>query len=93
MPSITKSRQWMLDTLDDSDLVVQDIIIDHSRWSVIHRLTFKYEGKLYQTTYSRGATEYQDESPWEYEDEIISYEVQEALIPGYRKVPEPMRRI
>lgn len=41
------------------------------RWSVDHWGVFAHEGKFYRTTYSVGATEQQDESPYEYEDDMI----------------------
>lgn len=53
------------------DTTVQDTITDHSRWSVGHERIFKHEGKLYRTWYSVGATENQDESPYEYADNEI----------------------
>lgn len=50
---------------------VYDRIVGHSRWSVRHERVFAYEGKFFLTTYSRGATEAQEESPYEYEAEQI----------------------
>ena len=48
-------------------------ICDHTRWSVHYRLIFRIpdqpEGEAYEVYYSVGATESQDESPWEYGDE------------------------
>jgi len=58
-------------TWGDDDAVVYDNIIDHGRWSVTHEMVFKHEGKFYMTTYRVGATESQDESPYEYEDDMI----------------------
>jgi len=55
---------------------ILDEIIDTSRWSIHHRIIFEHEGKFYETYYSEGATEMQDESPWEYEDEVECYEVE-----------------
>lgn len=56
--------------------VVHDQMIDKSRWSIIHELVFKYHGKFYATTYRYGATESQDERPFEYDpDEIECKEV------------------
>lgn len=52
--------------------VIKDEITSHSRWSVGHVMIFKVlaTGKYYSTYYSVGATEYQDEGPYEYgEDE------------------------
>lgn len=36
---------------------------------------FSWNGKTYKTYYSVGATEYQDESPWEYEEGVECIEV------------------
>jgi hypothetical protein len=56
--------------------VVEDDIIDTSRWSIIYSLVFKHDGKFYATSYSVGATEQQDESPFEYSpDEVECKEV------------------
>ncbi len=38
---------------------------------------FEYEGKLYETEYSQGLTEYQEESPWENESKVECVEVEE----------------
>jgi hypothetical protein len=51
--------------------IIEDTIIENSRWSILHRLIYKYDGKFYQTSYSVGATENQDEQPFEYDDDII----------------------
>ena len=40
-------------------------------WSVHHEMVFKYEGMFYRTHYSVGATETQDESPYEYDEDMI----------------------
>ena len=55
---------------------IVDKIIDTTRWSVVHEIVFEDNGKFYQTTYSEGATEMQDERPWEYDDEITCTEVE-----------------
>lgn len=61
---------------DDGGTTMYDRIVDHSRWSVIHEQVFEFEGHYYLTSYSVGATESQDESPYEYEkDEIPCTEV------------------
>ncbi len=53
-----------------------DTIVETSRWSEFHEIVFAHDGKFYQTGYSQGLTEMQDESPWEYEDEIDCDEVE-----------------
>lgn len=51
----------------------EDTITDTGRWSIHHLLTFKEKesGKYYQVAYSRGATESQDERPFEDDDDEI----------------------
>lgn len=56
--------------------LIEDDIIDTTRWSIVHEIVFEDKGKFYMTTYSEGATEYQDERPWEYEDEVKCTEVE-----------------
>ena len=51
--------------------IMSNPIVDTSRWSTIYDLVFKFEGNFYQTSYSVGATEYQDESPFDYENDEI----------------------
>ena len=58
----------------DGDLddwaTIETKIVDHSRWSVISEGIFEHipSGKFYSLSWSVGATESQDESPFEYED-------------------------
>lgn len=46
---------------------VDSEIVDHSRWSVYHRQVFQVGDNFYVANYSVGATEMQDESPFEYD--------------------------
>lgn len=48
-------------------------LIDSSRWSLFYEQIIQdtFTGKFYLTTYSEGATEVQDEEPYEYEDDEI----------------------
>ncbi len=41
------------------DNAVEDKIIAHQRWSVIHQVVFPFAGKFYRGTHSVGATEHQ----------------------------------
>lgn len=71
-------KQIMWDDAEDYE-VLEDEITDTSRWSVHHYMVFKElsSGKCYGVGYSRGATECQDEQPFEYEgDEITCEEVE-----------------
>ena len=45
--------------------VVERKIVDHRRWSVQSRLVVEKDGRFYASTYFKGATEQQDESPYE----------------------------
>lgn len=61
---------------DQGGETVECTIMGTSRWSIQYRRVFKHEGKFYGTFFSRGATESQDESPYEYDgDEIECPEV------------------
>ena len=54
---------------------VQKEVTDTSRWSIMYEQVFSVtknnETKYYKTGWSEGATESQDESPYEYEDDMI----------------------
>jgi hypothetical protein len=62
------SRDFLADMDGET---IEDEIIGHGRWTVHHRRVFSHEGKFYVTTYSVGATESQDERPYEYDSEEI----------------------
>jgi hypothetical protein len=66
----------MKNELDLPYAAILDEIEDTSRWSVHHRIIFAYQGRFYETYYSVGATEMQDERPWEYDDEVECVEVE-----------------
>lgn len=53
--------------------------VDNSRWSQIYEQVIQdtETGKFYRTNYSIGSTEMQDESPYEYDADMI--EVQEVV--------------
>lgn len=76
MSKKTFSKDYLKNELDLPYSAIFDEIIDNGRWSIIHRCIFQDHGKFYETSYSVGATECQDESPWEYEDNIESTEVE-----------------
>jgi hypothetical protein len=82
------SKEVALAVLDDDKSageVVLDEQIGTSRWSVIHRLIIRVDGKLYGGTYRRGATESQEESPWEYtEPNFVEVEAYEKTVTDYR---------
>jgi hypothetical protein len=75
--------------LDLPDSAITDEIVGKRRWTITHKITFAYEGKYYQALYSEGATEMQDEGPWEYEPEVECTEVQQ--VERVVKVWEPIK--
>lgn len=58
--------------------IIEDEIFETSRWSEHHRVVFKYGDKHYRTAYSQGLTEYQDETPFEYQETIEATEVHQV---------------
>jgi len=59
------------DEKGDEYKTILNEINDTSRWSIHHKHIFSFKGKYYITYYSVGATEQQDESPYEYDDDMI----------------------
>lgn len=71
--------------------VVHSELIDTTRWSLVHERVYKDldTGKYWETTYRTGATECQEERPYEYDgDEIEFIEVvpHETITIKYRAV-------
>ena len=64
------SKQFLSDTNGDENDVINEIS-DTSRWAVQYDRVFKFDGKFYAAPYQVGATEQQDESAYEYDDEEI----------------------
>jgi hypothetical protein len=70
--------------------VLEDVIVDHTRWSVLHRLTFRLDdqpiGEAWRVRYSVPATESQDEPE---PDEYIATLVRavEKTVTVYEPVP------
>lgn len=57
--------------------IVLNQLDGNSRWSLEYRLVFKHGDKFWETSYRTGATEQQDESPWEYDSaEIECWQVE-----------------
>jgi hypothetical protein len=63
----------------EEGVVISDNIVDNDRWTIQHEIIFKYDNKFYRTWYQVGATEIQDEDPWEWDKEIECFEVQPVL--------------
>lgn len=88
MAVIKFSKDYLKDELDlPYENTIVNNIIDTGRWSIYHEIVFADKGKFYMTTYSEGATECQDERPWEYEDEIECTEVELREVKVKKWVP------
>lgn len=82
------TRDYLVKKLDLPYTALEDNIIDNSRWSIIHEIVFQdLDGKFYQTTYSVGATECQDERPWEYKSVVECTEVAKKEVMVEQWVP------
>lgn len=82
---------YLKNTLDlpDSEYAISDKIIDSDRWNIKHELLFicPEDGKVYQTFYRVGATEMQDEGPWEYDEVVEATEMELAAVIEKKYVP------
>ncbi|MDD4779099.1 MAG: hypothetical protein PHT02_00650 [Tissierellia bacterium] len=78
MNKIKFSKEFLRNELDLPYGAIEDNITDTSRWSIHHTIIFEHEGKYYRTHYSEGATEMQDERPWEYDNEVECTEVHQV---------------
>ena len=89
----TFSKDFLVDQLglpyDNDSIIMEDKIVDQTRWSIIHSLVFKHDdGKFYRVSYSEGATECQYERPWEYEENVngVEVELKEVLVEKWVEV-------
>ena len=88
-------KQFLLDVLDagvgSDGGPVEDMLVGNSRWSLHRRMVFASGGKFYESNYYVGATECQDEGPYEYDgDEIECAEVRptERSVTIYERVSD-----
>ena len=80
-------KEIIYDDHEDFD-VIQKEIVDTTRWSTVEEAIFldKTTNKYYATTYSYGATECQDESPYDCgpdKIEVDEVEPKEATVIKY----------
>lgn len=82
-----EGRSIVWDDHDDFEKVETNIV-DVTRWSVVYENIYKQKsnGKFFRTSYSVGATESQDEQPYEYVKEAVFTEVfpVEKLVTVYK---------
>ena len=67
--------------------IVADSLVGKTRWGITHQLVLvDSAGDLWGTTYSTGATEYQEEQPFEYEGDTVEFHAYEKiLVPSYQR--------
>lgn len=96
MATATFKKEDLINLVDEGGakglVRIEDRIVSTARWSINHRMVFREEasGKFYEATYSRGATEQQDESPFEYEDDLVECEEVhpvEKVVTVYARAP------
>jgi predicted nuclease of restriction endonuclease-like RecB superfamily len=80
-------KSYLKNELDLPYSALVDEITDTSRWSIHHKIVFQHDGKFYSIHYSEGATEMQDESPWEYEEDVDCTEVELKEVKVMKWVP------
>ena len=74
--SVKDSEQW------EWERVTGNTIVDNTRWSICYSAIFKYKqsARTYRFYWKQGATEMQDEQPYEYDDFYEPKEVVEKPI-------------
>lgn len=95
MVTATFKKEDLIDLTDgncEGLTSVENRITSTGRWSINHKMVSREDatGKFYVVYYSRGATEQQDESPFEYEPDLIECaEVRpvERLVVVYEAAP------
>ena len=60
----------------------KNVVEETTRWSIIKSAVFQHlpSGKFYEFWWSQGATETQDEAPFEYDDEYEPVEVVQKIV-------------
>lgn len=76
----TFSKKYLLEELDAIGSAISSRIVHKYRWNTVYEIVFQVPeqpvDKAYRATYSVGNTESQDESPWQYEEEVECVEVE-----------------
>lgn len=75
-------KKYLTHELDLPWAAEEDHVVGNSRWTVNHEIIFidPADGKHYRTHYSVGATECQEEGPWEYDDKVSCEEVEKKEV-------------
>ena len=67
---------------EDWGYAIRELTDGNNRWSIFKSGIFEHKptGKFYEFAWSVGATEMQDEQPFEFEKEVIPVEVHEVEV-------------
>lgn len=78
-----EGRRIIYEDHEDFELVTSEIV-DNSRWSILYEDVYQRlsDKKFFKTTYRKGATELQDERPYEYGDAVFKevFPVEKTII-------------
>lgn len=66
-------KKEFLQNIEDNENVeiISTEFSELEKWSISYRRIFKFEDKIYETYFSKGATKLQDIDPYEYDDDEI----------------------
>ena len=81
---ITLTADEAEDVIYNSANIVRDRITEHKRWCVVHELIFKRNDKLYRLIYKIGATEREEQHPFDEAETIKCKEVFEVPSVDYK---------
>lgn len=87
-------KEELLDIIDSED-VIRDRIVDNGRWTIRHEMIFNHHAKVYRVFYDVGATEQQEQYPFDYEpDEIECDEMHqvEKVVKVWEKVQSNIKQ-
>ena len=62
------AREAIWGEIEGFEKIFDDVVDDTGRWTTTHEIVIKRlsDGKFFRDYYTQGATEHQDQSPWEY---------------------------
>lgn len=55
--------------------IVKNELVDNTRWNLVYDLVVEKDGRFFRTSYTTGATEMQDNSPFDYTKTVEFEEV------------------
>jgi hypothetical protein len=86
-PRVIFKKEFLVEDLCLPHAAISHELVDNTRWALVYDIIFQHDGKFYKTSYSKGATEQQDQQPWDNEDEVECIEVEKKIIEVEAWVP------